>query len=182
MNNAWNQLLLAVTIACVLGFAPPALAIDPPHDSQDAGYGDCNICHSSHAASYPAMLASLCEACHFDPGPATAVQTHSSLTTDNDYLDWDLDCWACHDPHSQQQNAAYGTTYGKFLKVNLNAQIKEIDPGGPGPYYPPLSILRTVTSSDVEHTSTTTFVDVDASVNFVVFCEVNLLEPFLFSW
>jgi hypothetical protein len=163
MNNAWNQLLLAVMIACVLGFAPPALAIDPPHDT----VADCNNCHSSHAASYPAQLASLCETCHFEGGTATAVQTHSSLTTDNGYGDWDLDCWACHDPHSQEQDAQYGTTYGKFLKVNLNAQVKEIDSQNPGPYYPPLSILRTVTSSDVEHTSSTTptatFVDGDGS-------------------
>jgi hypothetical protein len=147
----------AIVLAIVLLAAPAAvLAVDAPHDTVQ-----CGQCHSSHGASYPNMLGELCEFCHYESGPATAVKTHSSLTTSATYGDWDVDCWSCHNPHVQEQDNAYATSYGMFLKVDLDADIKEIDPGAPGPYWPALSILRTVTSSSIEHTSNTTFVDGD---------------------
>ena len=44
-------------------------------------------------------------------------------------------------------------------------EVKEIDPADPGPYYDPISILRTVSSTDVKFTSQTEFVDGDASAS-----------------
>jgi predicted CXXCH cytochrome family protein len=132
---------------------------DPPHT------GLCSVCHSNHSGSYPALVSELCEGCHFEGGPALAVETHSSLTTDAGYGNWHVDCWACHDPHTQHQDRTWGTSYGMYLEVDLVAEILEIDPNDPGPYYTPLSILRTVTSTNLEHTSPNTFVDGDAEAS-----------------
>jgi hypothetical protein len=74
-----------------------------------------------------------------------------------------VDCWGCHDAHTQHQDRVWGTSYGMYLDVDLNAEIVEVDPNDPGPFYTPLSILGTVTSSNVEHTSPTGFVDGDAA-------------------
>jgi hypothetical protein len=146
----WISLLLAALAFCFDAGA------DPPHT------GLCSTCHSNHNASYPSFVSLLCEGCHFEGGPAPAVETHSSLTTDAGYGNWHVDCWGCHDPHTQHQDRTWGTSYGMYLEVELNADIVEVDPNDPGPYYTPLSTLRTVTSSNVEHTSPNTFVDGDA--------------------
>jgi hypothetical protein len=156
MTTVTSRFLCVLLLLVALAACHDAWAIDPPH------YGPCGVCHSSHSGSYPALVSQLCEGCHFAGGPAPAVETHSSLTTDNGYGNWHLQCWGCHDAHTQHQDREWGTSYGMFLEVDLNAQIQEIDPNDPGPYYAPLSVLRTVTSSNVKHTSTTGFVDGDA--------------------
>ncbi len=150
--------MTATLILAGLGlFSRPALAVDSPHTS------DCSACHSLHGASYPNLLGELCESCHFEGGPAPAVQTHSSRTIDNGYGNWDLDCWACHNPHTQEQDNTWGTTWGMFLKVDLNAEIKEIDPTDTGPYYTAISTLRTVSGTNIKHVTTTDFVDGDGN-------------------
>jgi hypothetical protein len=35
------------------------------------------------------------------------VRTHSSLTTDNGYGDWSIECRTCHNPHKQEQFKTY---------------------------------------------------------------------------
>ncbi len=157
---------ITILFFSLCGFALPAMAAydDPPHNRTNPYPVNCLDCHSihSHNPNYPSLLKYLCESCHYPTGPAPAVKTHSSRTTDADYGDWEVDCWECHNPHTQEQNNAYGTTYGKYIRVDLNAEIKQIDPGAPGPYYPPLSILRTVTGTTVRFTSQAEFVDGDA--------------------
>jgi hypothetical protein len=126
-------------------------------------------------------VAKLCQSCHFDGGPAPGVDTHSSKTTDDGYGNWDLDCWSCHNPHTQEQNVEWGSTYGKYIKKNFGTSftsrtpttIKEIDPAEPGPYYPPCSdppfagctsgdgTLREITSDNVEFKGDSEFVDGD---------------------
>ncbi len=149
--------------ASVIALAQVAWGLDPPHDfeNQVEFPGLCDECHVTHNASYPTGLGFLCEKCHFEGGPATAVQTHSSLTNDNGYGDWDIKCWGCHDPHNQDQDEAFSTSYGKLIKDNLNTRIYEINPGDPGPYYEPISTLRIVSSSVLKFTSNTEFVDGD---------------------
>ena len=150
-----------LTLGIVFGvFALPliAMAIDAPHTN------DCYACHKSHGPSYPTLLGNLCESCHFDGGPATDVVTHSSRTTDDGYGNWDLDCWACHDVHKQQQEY-WGSIYGKYIKRNLRAPIKEIDPLDPGPYYEPLSIIRTMNSDIVEFKGSSEFIDGDGEAD-----------------
>jgi predicted CXXCH cytochrome family protein len=148
-------------LVCLIGFASTASALDTPHD-EFAGIYACNPCHSAHSGSYPHQLATLCEQCHFDGGPATSVKTHSSVTTSSGYGDWHLQCWGCHNPHKQEQDIAYATTYGQFLYVDLDADVELIDPNDPTPeFYEPIGIIRTVTGTAIEHTSTTSFVDGD---------------------
>jgi predicted CXXCH cytochrome family protein len=155
MTAANSRLLCASVLLVALASSHDAWA-DPPHT------GICIACHSAHNASYPALVSQLCEGCHFEGGPALAVETHSSLANGSGYGNWHVDCWGCHDAHTQEQDRTWGTSYGMYLRVNLDADIKEIDPADPGPYYEALSIFRTVTSSNVEHTSPNTFVDGDA--------------------
>ena len=153
--------LISLAMVCAI-FALPqtALALDAPHDVLD-----CGDCHTGHGATYPTQLSSLCALCHFTGGPGnpsnTAPVTHSSLTTDNSNGDWDLDCWACHDAHTQEQ-LTWGASDGKFVRRYLGAQIKEINPDDPGPYWSPLSIFRTVVSSIVEFKGNTEYVDAPA--------------------
>ncbi len=147
---------LAILSAAVL-LPTSALAVDAPHTN------DCMVCHSTHASSYPSLLATLCETCHFEGGPATAVLTHSSRTTDDGYGDWDLDCWACHDAHSQEQLETWGSGED-YVRVYLAAQVKEINPADPGPFYEALSTLRAVYSDEVRFTGPTEYVDGDGTV------------------
>jgi hypothetical protein len=155
LTGAQNRLLCVSFLLAALALSHNAWA-DPPHT------GLCSVCHSNHGASYPTQVSQLCEGCHFEGGPALAVETHSSLTSDNGYGNWHVDCWGCHDPHTQHQDRVWGTNYGMYLEVELDAEIIEVDPNDPGPFYEPLSIIATVSSSNVEHTSSTGFVDGDA--------------------
>ena len=139
---------ISLTIFCAIFSLPKsALAIDAPHDVLN-----CDDCHVGHQATYPAQLGNLCQSCHYDLGPgnpgATAPITHSSITIDNSYGDWDLDCWACHNPHKQDQDNLWGTSYGKFIRKSMRAQIKIIEPLPERPYYEPLSIDRTVSTTN----------------------------------
>ena len=141
MSAATGRLLCIALLLAALAFSQDARAIDPPH------YGPCGVCHSSHGASYPTLVSQLCEGCHFEGGPALAVETHSSLTTDNGYGNWHVDCWGCHDPHNQHQDRVWGTSYGMYLEVDLSAEILEVDPNDPGPFYEPLSVLMSPSTS-----------------------------------
>ncbi len=161
MNARRIPLRVLGALVCLLGLASTAFALDTPHDP-NAGIYACYPCHSAHSGSYPNQLATLCEQCHFTGGPATGVKTHSSVTTSNTYGDWHLQCWGCHNPHKQEQDIAYATTYGQFIKVDLDADIEQIDPNDPTPeFYEPIGIIRTVAGTAIEHTSTTSFVDGD---------------------
>jgi hypothetical protein len=133
---------------------------------------DCSDCHTMRGASYPKFVAKLCQSCHFVGSPvvsveAAKVKTHSSKTMGDGYGNWDLDCWSCHNPHTQEQNLEYGSNYGKYIKKNFISlfggatAIKEINPADPGPYYSPTGTLREVTSDSVKFTGDTEFVDGD---------------------
>ena len=157
MENYPRLRLIAFAIMFgVFGLPGLANALDAPHDLLN-----CDDCHALHSPGYPALLGNLCTSCHFNGGPAPAVVTHSSLTTDNGYGNWDLDCWACHDPHTQEQDRFWGTSYGKFVRRILGQtyDVKEIDPGAPGPYYPQLSVFRDIFSKTIEFTDNKKFID-----------------------
>ena len=135
-------------VCAIFSLPQTALALDAPHNLLN-----CDDCHVGHGATYPTQLGFLCQSCHYDLGPGnpgvTAPITHSSLTIDNSFGNWDLDCWACHDPHTQEQLTWDGVADGKFVRRFLGAQIKIINPLDPGPYYAPLSIDRTVSSNGI---------------------------------
>ncbi len=49
-------------------------------------------------------------------GSAQNVVTHSATIVGNKYGNWDVSCVVCHNPHSQEQNIKYRSTYGKLIK------------------------------------------------------------------
>jgi len=49
----------------------------------------------------------LCWSCHNDV-VAPFMKTHSSISIDNGYGDWAIECRTCHEPHFQYQRAKYG--------------------------------------------------------------------------
>jgi len=89
------------------------------------------LCGKCHGATLQDPIRYACDRCHtsggtskatypdpwpFGFGSAPDVQMHSSTVVGTKYGAWDLDCVTCHNPHLQEQNAAYGTTYGKLIK------------------------------------------------------------------
>jgi hypothetical protein len=52
-------------------------------------------------------------------GSAPNVVTHSSTTVGNKYGNWGADCVTCHNPHAQEQNNFFGTSYGKLVKRTI---------------------------------------------------------------
>ena len=90
-----------------------ATAIDPPHDS--TWDNTCFSCHIIHNYLGPSLtkeesINNLCRSCHYDVGPATDVTTHQ-----------ELNCTACHNPHTQDQNNIYGSTYGKLIRTEVES-------------------------------------------------------------
>ncbi|UCH80047.1 MAG: putative metal-binding motif-containing protein, partial [Nitrospiraceae bacterium] len=108
---------------------------------QDPIRSDCDRCHSpggSSKALYP-------DPWPFGFGSAPDVQVHSSSVVGTKYGAWDMDCVTCHNPHLQEQNAAYGTSYGKLVKeyvcfdnpvtgLNIEEIIKFTAASGPGSF------------------------------------------------
>jgi len=60
-----------------------------------------------------------CWGCHVDASPPLYVETHSSLQT-NGSASWTVECRVCHNPHYQEQNNLYSTTFGKFIRTKVN--------------------------------------------------------------
>ncbi|MBI5057120.1 MAG: hypothetical protein HZB61_10950, partial [Nitrospirae bacterium] len=97
----------------------------------------CNWCHFDDSGVIDQRRS--CQRCHADPadtsdplngvlkaqypanppygfGTAKNVKMHSSSVAGTKYGGWTMDCLTCHNPHQQEQNARYGTTYGKYIK------------------------------------------------------------------
>ncbi|MBI4849986.1 MAG: cytochrome c3 family protein [Nitrospirae bacterium] len=70
---------------------------------------------------------------------------HSSIVVGAKYGNWDTSCTTCHNPHQQEQNLAYKTTYGKYIKeyicfdnpvtgLNIQEFVKFTAPTGTGSF------------------------------------------------
>ncbi len=110
---------------------------------------DCGKCH--YPTNFKDAIRDQCQRCHADPndtsdplngtlkaqyplnppygyGSAPNVKMHSSTVVGTKYGNWepgDRGCVTCHNPHTQEQNAVFGTTYGQYIKeyiCGLNAQ------------------------------------------------------------
>jgi len=56
----------------------------------------------------------------FGFGSAPNVQTHAAATIgDTKYGDWSVGCVTCHNPHKQEQNRRYASSYGKLIKYDI---------------------------------------------------------------
>jgi len=107
----------------------------------DDGALRCGKCHNP--ADFLDNTRYQCQRCHGDPsdtsnplngvtktqyplpfpygfGSAPVVKRHSAAVIgDTKYGDWSVDCVVCHNPHQQEQNRKYGTTYGKLIKKDI---------------------------------------------------------------
>ncbi len=100
---------------------------------------DCGKCHGSN---FQDPIRSQCQRCHADPndtsdplngvikaqyplnppygyGSAPNVKVHSSTVVGTKYGDWSPNCVTCHNPHTQEQNAIFDTTYGQYIKETI---------------------------------------------------------------
>jgi hypothetical protein len=106
----------------------------------DQGALRCGKCHYTDAGGATVPGGEYhCQRCHADPndpsdplngvmkiqypdpwpygfGSAQNVVSHSSNTVGTAYGNWDIDCTVCHNPHSQEQDNKYKTSYGKLIK------------------------------------------------------------------
>jgi predicted CXXCH cytochrome family protein len=184
-------LLTAIAVFVLLPVT--ALAYwDGPHLPAGFTNDACSNCHvtnphhSPPVNSWPSKLDELCQGCHYDGSPVvgpelTKQKTHSSRTTSTTYGNWEVDCWECHNPHGQEQDDQWGTTYGKYLRVYSDWYIydfhlvKYIDPVtctvDPWIVYcppvadPPVEDRLDLTGPQIEFTNQNQFVDNDAGAN-----------------
>lgn len=169
--SSW-KILVVVAAANLLAVAAQA-APDAPHDAGNSI--GCLTCHQM-TSTYPKLLPPnggtlvdmddtyanrMCISCHDGSGSSIVLtDTHSSLTMSNKYGDWTVECWVCHNGHLQEQNRYNSSTYGMYIRRNINlANIKK--PDG--------TSLKTGTKS-VVFTGPATFADGNAVYNGI--CEV----------
>ncbi len=93
---------------------------DAEGNAVPGGNYQCQRCHADPADTSDPLNGVL-KAQYPDPfpygfGSAPNVKVHSSLTLGTKYGDWDMHCVTCHNPHQQEQNRKYGTSYGKLIK------------------------------------------------------------------
>ncbi|RJQ49997.1 MAG: hypothetical protein C4538_00910, partial [Nitrospiraceae bacterium] len=133
----------------------------------NSGALDCGKCHNP--ANFQDNTRFQCQRCHADPadtsdplngilkaqyplnppygyGSAPNVKLHSSTVVGTKYGNWNPGCTTCHNPHQQEQDMAWGTDYGMYVKFyvcfdntangggNFNDRIKFIAPSGTGSF------------------------------------------------
>jgi hypothetical protein len=121
-SSFWKFFILTAAATLLAGGVQAQL--DAPHNTSTAT--GCLSCHQMNS-TYPNMLPplvtvpqniddtnsnNLCWSCHTGTGgndEPLHVPTHSSLQTDNGYGDWTVECWVCHNQHSQEQLKRYGS-------------------------------------------------------------------------
>ena len=188
-GNIMNKKILPLAVALSMLSPPLAWAVlDPPH----TGTVGCLSCHQM-TSTYPKLLPplnhtpvagdiddttsnGLCWSCHNDPMPveckechpsssAPYVVTHSSLTSDNGYGNWTVECCVCHNQHNQEQKV-YGNNSG-YIRRSINlTNIKFSDAAG-NPL-PGKSGIKSVIFKG--QTGANSFADGDATLNGI--CEV----------
>jgi alpha-tubulin suppressor-like RCC1 family protein len=122
--------LLSIVLLLLLACNVHA-GLDAPHnDSNGIGCDSCHDVTSSQPKLMPAWTAhapadiddtpfnSLCLSCHNDV-VAPYVKTHSSLQGSDNYGNWTVECWICHNQHTQDQNNVNGSSHGQFIREKI---------------------------------------------------------------
>ncbi len=127
--------LVPIAVICILiaiqSFSSAA-DLDAPHD---ASFGaGCQSCHDMTAFDQPRLIPrnghvpqdiddwlynNICLGCH-DGVTATEGHFHSSRTTSAKYGTWTVGCSVCHNQHTQEQDHDFSTSYGKFIRRNID--------------------------------------------------------------
>jgi hypothetical protein len=93
-----------------------------------AGTGDyiryaCQRCHADSSDPSDPLNGTIKDQYPLDPpygyGTAPVVNMHSSSVVGTKYGNWTMGtqgCVVCHNPHSQEQDSNYGTSYGQYIK------------------------------------------------------------------
>lgn len=129
-------------VTLFLLYSGDAFALPGAYPHSTASNVTCSSCHSVYSDEPrlipPALLHEpaslddtklnqLCLSCH-DDTVAPQVATHSSLTTDNGYGDWSIECVGCHAPHDQPQFRLYGSD--AYLASGVTSAITTDTPPG----------------------------------------------------
>ena len=101
----------ALVSAIMTAYAGIAVGQDVPHNAINDIV--CSSCHVIHNHQGPSLIRydtvnNLCRSCHYEAGPAPDASTHR-----------DQSCAVCHNPHTQEQDHAHGTTYGKLIRTEV---------------------------------------------------------------
>ena len=91
---------------------------------QDPVRYECQRCHADPADTSDPRNGTLKAQYPLNPpygfGSAPNVSTHTTWTLG------DQGCVTCHNPHTQEQNDLFGTTYGKYIKEYICYDSKGI--------------------------------------------------------
>jgi len=93
------------------------------NDFQSDTKYQCQRCHADSSDSSDPLNGTLRDqypgTFPYGFGSAPLVKTHSSAVMGTSYGTWGAECVTCHNPHEQEQNNAFGTTYGKLIKETI---------------------------------------------------------------
>ncbi len=95
--------------------AAPVAAQDPPHDpSNDIDCFSCHVIHGAPGAHYTTVAGAvnLCMSCH-NPLGVLPVETHDPGGVQ-------IPCTYCHEPHTQEQANAYGSTFSYLIRTTID--------------------------------------------------------------
>jgi hypothetical protein len=152
------HLLSRLVFLVILAGAPAAWQGGDPHGDLPY-FGGCLNCHPFNGT--PDGTAT-CLWCHgesplFPSYGATTVEQHAHTDTGTTSFEYTLDCTSCHHPHDQEQDIAFGTTYGKYIRRVIDETITVTD----YTVSPPQVFSKTI-SNPIEFTNAFQFVDGDA--------------------
>jgi len=157
----------------------------------------CSTCHYEHGgqpilmppwtAGQPQNIDdtptnTLCWSCHNDL-TAPYVRTHSSLTTDDDYGDWSMECRTCHNPH-QQQFMTYGSDsylYSGQSTAVSSSTITQLGAGWTPNQFQGLVVIPNVTESFYNykiHSNTEDTLTVEPSQGQIDLSKVSVGDTF----
>jgi len=124
-SQRWAKWLFAsLAVLLMTGASRPSMALDPPHDASHLPQV-CDSCHTLHASygtlldpNVGASIENLCGSCHYAGGPGRDASVHACAGA-GCKAQFSVTCTVCHDPHTQRQNIANGSTYGKFVRTAI---------------------------------------------------------------
>ncbi len=109
---------------------PGADLLDPSDDTVHPD-NSALLCGKCHGPTLADPIRSQCDRCHsqtgsfkqqypldrpYGYGSAQNVNIHGSDIVGTQYGTWNTDCMTCHNPHLQEQDNTFGTSYGKLIK------------------------------------------------------------------